>query len=293
MISCKLVHLIELVTQLNQSVLDFKEQNELLEGENDRLNQYTNTLNITVTNLSRELGDVRETEAELLIAVEGYIAVQETLEEELITLTSHANNLNITVDELSEAVSFFEEENKQFQELNEDLGQIVSFLADEAESVEETYAALASHLADTILRKQVLTEEALKNRMKSELAGWECGFRTAFSGQDFMKDENVPIGYSSYDTVMSYISGRFLGNLCLPRGNLETFLVDEVILAGQSIWEISSKDLSAGINIYTLNALDHYFPDEGEEGLNSTSWDEVDYDCSKLPFEQRYFYGAS
>uniref|UniRef100_A0A7S3QD00 Uncharacterized protein n=1 Tax=Chaetoceros debilis TaxID=122233 RepID=A0A7S3QD00_9STRA len=282
----------ETVKQLNETLLDFKEQNEELKGQNDQLLQTSDALRGDIANLTLNLDDVRETEAQLKEDVAELKTVEERLKEDKITLTAQADNLNSTVEKLSEEVSNFKKENKEFKDLNEELRQIVSFIGDEAENVERTYEALTSYLADAIIRKQVLTMTALKEGMKKELAAWECGFRTAFSGQDFLKDENAPIGYSSYDTVMSY-TGKFLQNLCLLRGNLETFLVNEVILSGQSIWDISSKDLSAGINIYTTNALDHYFPDEGEEGLNSTSWDEIDYDCIELPIEQRYYYAVA
>jgi len=282
----------ETAKQLNETLLDFKEQNEELKGQNDQLLQTSDALRGDIANLTLNLDDVRETEAQLKEDVAELKTVEERLKEDKITLTAQADNLNSTVEKLSEEVSNFKKENKEFKDLNEELRQIVSFIGDEAENVERTYEALTSYLADAIIRKQVLTMTALKEGMKKELAAWECGFRTAFSGQDFLKDENAPIGYSSYDTVMSY-TGKFLQNLCLLRGNLETFLVNEVILSGQSIWDISSKDLSAGINIYTTNALDHYFPDEGEEGLNSTSWDEIDYDCIELPIEQRYYYAVA
>jgi len=282
----------ELAKQINETLLDFKEQNEELKGQNDQLIQTTDALKADVANLTLNLDDVRETEAQLKKDVEELKAVEERLQEDKLTLTTQTEVLNSTVEKLSDEVSNFKKENKEFKELNEELRQIVSFIDDEAENVERTYEALTAYLADAIIRKQVLTMTALKEGMKKELAAWECGFRTAFSGQDFLKDENAPIGYSSYDTVMSY-TGKFLQNLCLLRGNLETFLVNEVILSGQSIWEISSKDLSAGINIYTTNALGHYFPDEGEEGVNRTSWDEIDYDCSELPIDQRYYYAVA
>ncbi len=293
---CELIRvffLSDLVQQFNQTVDDYKKQIILLTEENQRYYEYTNTLNQTVKSLSKELVEVRESEANLKVAVEGYATIQENLEEEIFTLTSHANELNVTIDSLNEALESFQEENSRFKELNEDLGEIVFFLEDEAQGVEKSYEELAAHLADTILRKRVLAEIGLHERMKSERAGWQCGYKTAFSSQDFIKDEEVPIGYSSYDIVLGYIAASFFDDLCISRGNFETFLRHEVLLGGQKLWEITSKDLTAGVNMYTTEVLEFYFPDEGEDGVNKTAWDDADYDCNNIPPENRFFYTTS
>ncbi len=283
----------DLVQQFNQTVVDYKKQNILLVEENERYHEYTNELNQTVKSLSKDLMQVQKSEENLKTAVEEYAAVQENLEEEIVTLTSHANELNVTIDSLNEALELFQEENRQFKELNEDLGEIVFFLEEEAEGVERSYEELAAHLADTILRKRVLAEIGLHERMKSERAGWQCGYKTAFSSQDFIKDEEAPIGYSSYDTVLGYIADSFFDDLCISRGNFETFLRHEVLLGGQKLWEITSRDLTAGVNMYTNEVLEFYFPDEGEDGVNKTAWDDADYDCNNIPPENRFFYTIS
>lgn len=282
-----------MLEQFNETALEYEKQNKILIEENQRYDEYTNTLNETVQNLTSKLTEVQHSEATLIATVEGYAIVQEDLEEEIHNLTLHANELNITVDSLNDALVTFQEENKRFKELNEDLGEIVSFLEEEAEGVERSYAELAAYLADTILRKRVLAEIGLHERMKSELAGWQCGYKTAFSSQEFVQNEQIPIGYASYDTVVGYISDSFFHDLCISRGNFETFLRSEVLMRGQNLWEITSKNLAAGVNMYTTEVLEYYFPDEGEIGLNSTVWDEADYDCDNLSVENRFFYTVS
>ena len=82
--------------------------------------------------------------------------------------------------------------------------------------------------------------------MHAELSGWECGFLIAFGSQSFAKNEEESIGYSSYDTVMNYISDRLLTDLCIVQGNLELFLKNNVLMPRVKIWEINMKDLGFG-----------------------------------------------
>ena len=103
--------------------------------------------------------------------------------------------------------------------------------------------------------------------MHAELSGWECGFLTAFGSQSFAKNEEESIGYSSYDTVMNYISDRLLTDLCIVQGNLELFLKNNVLMPRVKIWEINMKDLGFGVNLYATNVLNHYFPGDSETGL--------------------------
>ena len=281
-------------SQLNATLDEFKEQNILLLDENARYEEYTRTLNETVDDLVTELVDVRNTEKQLENALDDYELVARTLRTEISILANHTDELNQTVQELDSAIDIFEEENQQFRELNEDLRKIVSFLEVEANDVQTSYEELAQQLADTILRKEVLAEIGLQERMKSELSGWECGFLTAFGDKDFGKDPQVAIGYSSYDTVMNYISDRLLSDVCIVRGNLELFLRSEIVPDGTELWDITMKDLAFGVNIYSAKVLNHYFPGENDtEGLENSTWNAADYECSNLDVGDRYSYVAS
>lgn len=283
-----------MTSQLNSTLVEFKDQNEILRDENDRYQEYTNTLNETVQSLVVELADVGESEKRLTEAIDEYEVAAANLELEILSLTNQTGDLNDTVNELHVAVSIFEEENDKIRELNEDLGKIVGFLQVEADSVQKSYAELAEQLADTILRKEILAEVGLKERMRSELAGWECGFLTAFGNQDFSKNQEISIGYSNYDFVMSYISDRLLSDLCIVRANLEVYLRNEVITSGSYLWDINMKDLAFGINMYASDVLDHYFPSENDiNGLENVVWNIADYDCRNLDLDDRYFYAVT
>jgi len=282
-----------LVIQLNSTLLAYQEQNLILHDENSRYQEYTDTLNKTVDGLVAELSGVAETEKQLTEAIAEYELMHQYLEAEILILTNRTGDLNETVHELNSIMEVFEEENNQFRELNQALGTIVTFLEVEANDVQMSYDELAKQLADTILRKEVLAEIGLKERMKADLAGWECGFSIAFGSQNFAKDEKVPIGYSSYDTVMNYISDKLLSDLCIVRGNLEVFLKSEVLPGSSNLWDINMKDLAFGLDIYSSRVLDHYFPNENEDGLAKSDWNAADYECINLSLADRYLYSAS
>jgi hypothetical protein len=243
-----------------------------------------------VISLVSNLTEVTESETNLAKTVEEFTTMASILESEILILTNQSGDLNDTVAELSQAVTVFEVENQQLSELNDDLGLIVSFLETEANSVQTSYSELAQQLADTILYKQVLAEIGLKERMKADIAGWECGLLTAFANQDFSEDQELPIGYSNYDYVMNYISDSLLSDLCIERGNLELYLRSEIVPNAEYLWEINMQDLTFGINIYSAIVLKHYFPDENDPGVEDAAWNAANYDCKNLDFADKYFY---
>lgn len=280
--------LIDLVSEFNATIVKYQEQNNILREENTRYIESTNKLNQTVGDLAGELATLRESEQALAETVEHYGEVARILESEVVILTNQTDDLNETISELNFIVANFTEENNRFRELNANLRTIVSFLEDEADDVQTSYAELAQHLADTIEQKRVLAEIALKERMNSELMCWECDLETAFVNQDF----TISLGYSNYEDVMSYISGKILSDVCIVRDNLEFYLMNKVINGGYALHDITLNDLALGVNEYLEKVLDHYFPGENESGLGNDVWDAANYDCRNLDLGDRYYYTA-
>ena len=117
---------------------------------------------------------------------------------------------------------------------------------------------------------------------------WECDLETAFVNQDF----TISLGYSNYEDVMSYISGKILSDVCIVRDNLEFYLMNKVINGGYALHDITLNDLALGVNEYLEKVLDHYFPGENESGLGNDVWDAANYDCRNLDLGDRYYYTA-
>jgi hypothetical protein len=273
-----------LVTELNSANEEFNNLNQNLERENLRYIDYNRELNETVKELVKELDSAVISQQTLKDSIDDYIVIKQTLEQEVSMLSNTAGNLNSQVEELNEAIEEFKDENTK-------LRTIVSFLEDEANGVQQSYDELADALADTIIRKRALVRIALEERMKAELAGWECGLLTAFDTHQFAQNVNLPIGNSHYVDVIAYVNDKLLSDFCIETGKFESYLKDEIITDGASIWTINLKDLTRGVNIYSSEVLDYYFPDEGDtNGLDGETWEIANYDCSNLSQEDRYTY---
>lgn len=273
-----------MVTELNSANEEFNNLNQNLERENLRYIDYNRELNETVKELVKELDSAVISQQTLKDSIDDYIVIKQTLEQEVSMLSNTAGNLNSQVEELNEAIEEFKDENTK-------LRTIVSFLEDEANGVQQSYDELADALADTIIRKRALVRIALEERMKAELAGWECGLLTAFDTHQFAQNVNLPIGNSHYVDVIAYVNDKLLSDFCIETGKFESYLKDEIITDGASIWTINLKDLTRGVNIYSSEVLDYYFPDEGDtNGLDGETWEIANYDCSNLSQEDRYTY---
>ncbi len=277
--------LIELIKQFDDANEELKSLNAELEHENMRYISYTEDLNRTVEELVKDLAASTATRQALSESLDEYIEIKDNLEEELVILYDTTGDLNSTVQELRVAIEEFQEENERFR-------TIVSFLEEEADGVQHSYDELAQALADTILRKSTLAEIGVKERMKAELAGWECGLRTAFGNQQFTENVNLPIGYVYYDDVIKYVDNRLFDDFCVNSFEFEQFLKENIIDEGDSVWTINLSDFTRGVNIYISGALNYYFPDEHDtNGLDNEVWDEANYQCSNLSQDQRYNYG--
>ncbi len=273
-----------LVELLNDENQEFKTLNAELQTENKRYDSYTKELNRTVEELIDELAISTATQTALSVSLNEYKAIRQTLEDEILFLSDTTGDLNSTVQELNAAIAEFEEENDKFR-------TIVSFLEDEANGVQHSYDELAKTLASTIIRKRTLAEIGVKERMKAELAGWECGLVVAFATQEFSKNVNYPIGYSHFDDVVDYVSDKLFVNFCINSTDFETFLQNEIVEEGNTIWTINLSDFTRGVNIYTSEVLNYYFPDEDDtNGLDSEVWETANYECSKLSQEMIYKY---
>ncbi len=270
---------------MNKTNIEFSSLNDQLRSENARYFNYTQSLNATVQELVNDLAASTAAREELTESLNEYKEIRGTLEREVKDLADTAGDLNFTVQELSDAIEDFQEENERFR-------VIVTFLEDEANEVEKSYSELTKALAETILRKNALAEIAVEERMKAELAGWECGLTLAFGTKPFTQNVELPIGYKDYNSVMDYVEDKLLSDFCVATRELESYLKTEILDQGESLWTISLSDLTWGANSYTYHVLNYYFPDEGEVGLDSVTWDAANHDCTNLPEDKKFVYNG-
>lgn len=233
--------------------------------------------------LSEQLSSISSENDLMNSTLEQYQVIARALDVDLLEFGSTAEDLNMTVQALDEAIDRLIQQNEEFSELNEDLQTIAVFLEGSVQGVDQSYEDLGKELADTIVKKRALAETGLKDRMRAEMAGWECGLNTAFGYLPFGNDENIAIGNSHYGDVMDYIDQKILSDMCIDRINLDLYLKNEILTPGYNSWDINMKDLTFGVNAYVGEVFNYYFPDLGENGgIESAQWDAADYDCNNL-----------
>ena len=79
---------VELVSQFNNSLLEYQNQNQILHEENEKYEIYTAELNQTVISLVSNLTEVTESETNLAKTVEEFTTMASILESEIIKLTN-------------------------------------------------------------------------------------------------------------------------------------------------------------------------------------------------------------
>lgn len=242
---------------------------------------------MTVNQLVNDLAASTNSQNALIVALDDYKVIEENLKTKISSLSETTGDLNATVQELNDAIDEFEDENDRFR-------TIVSFLEVEANGVQQSYEELANALEDTIMRKRVLAEIAVEERMKAELAGWECGIVTAFGTFDFATNVDLPIGFQNYGDVINYANVKILSDLCIDSTDVESYLKNKILPQGASLlWTISLSDFTKGLNEYAAAALNYYFPDNGDSlGLSSETWESANYECTNLSQNDKFKYSS-
>jgi hypothetical protein len=190
-----------------------------------------------------------------------------------------------TVVELQDEIAILREENDRLTNLTSSLGTILSFLEETNQDADVTVDQLAGQLQEQITNSRRLVMENLQNTLIQRTQTWNCDYVNAFSGSSFAQDFSVPIPSGSYDAVMDYVETRVLQDLCLDRSDFELYLSVNFMPNGDGL---TSNELISGVSMYTIDALDHYFPDSGEDGVTEEEWAEAEYDCSNLSTDRQY-----
>ena len=280
-----------LVQELDSTNEDLRYINEKLSDENNELEEQILFFNGSNALLSEQLSNLSLENDSMNSTLQQFQVVAHALDVDLFEFGTSAEDLNLTIQELDEAVDRLITQNEEFSELNEDLETIAIFLQGSVEGVDQSYEELAETLADTIVKKRALAETGLKDRMRAEMAGWECGLSIAFGSLPFGRDETIAIGNSQYGDVITYIDQKILSDMCIDPGNLQLYLNSEVLTQGYDPWDISMKDLAFGVNAYIGKVFDYYFPDEHLKGRAwDEAWDDANYDCNNLPDDLIFKY---
>eukprot|EP00526_Cylindrotheca_closterium_P011672 CAMPEP_0113615586 /NCGR_PEP_ID=MMETSP0017_2-20120614/7782_1 /TAXON_ID=2856 /ORGANISM="Cylindrotheca closterium" /LENGTH=484 /DNA_ID=CAMNT_0000524837 /DNA_START=49 /DNA_END=1503 /DNA_ORIENTATION=+ /assembly_acc=CAM_ASM_000147 len=301
----------DLTNRLNQSVAELKRQNDILSDSNDKYEDLNDQLSDTVEELKQQnqfLKEQVDTFADLnqdlnstvidlkeeVDRLEGQVTnftkendrledLVSSLSNETDTLTDLSNVLQENVDRLKGEVGSLKTENGRLESSIEDLKTVIGFWDDVMGNVDNTYEEMTAFLAQQITTNRNLVLEALENTYHQRVADWDCGLRAQYALEPFAQDDSITIPSDKYNSVIDFVDGRVLSDLCLSRSNFESYLTGRYPSGG-----ISVDRLVTSVRRYTWDAIDHYFPEKGEEGLTKENWAMANFTCNKLMPSQKY-----
>lgn len=301
----------DLTNRLNQSVAELKRQNDILSESNDRYEDLNDQLNDTVAELKEQnqfLKDQVDTFADLnqdlnstvidlkeeVDRLEGQVTnftkendrledLVDSLSNETNTLTELSNVLQDNVDRLKGEITTLKTENGRLESSIDNLKTVISFWDDVTGNFDQTYEEMTAFLAQQITTNRNLVLEALENTYHQRVADWDCGLRAKYALEPFAQDDSITIPNDKYTEIYGFIDGRVLSDLCLSRSNFESYVTSRYPSG-----EINIDRLATAVRRYTWDAIDHYFPERGEEGLTPENWSLANYTCNNLMPSQKY-----
>jgi uncharacterized small protein (DUF1192 family)/cell division protein FtsB len=268
----------ELNQQLAASLAELTTQNQVLADQlatyaelNEDLSATANQLAADVDRLEAAVDNLGEQNENLRLEVD-------QLEASVQDLSDTNANLDSSIVELTTQVDRLANETDQLTTINNELDTIVSFLNETAGSLDQTYEAVTAFLSEQITAYRSIVLETLQNIYTQRLANWDCAYRDLFRLEDFVADENVAIDSANWPQVLAYVEERILSELCLSTVDFQTFLDNRY---GDGI-SITTTRLIVSVHLYTMRAMNVYFPDEGEVGLTPADWASASYECANL-----------
>jgi predicted nucleic acid-binding Zn-ribbon protein len=268
------IRLEDVADDLNATNQELLEKIKDLAEENDEYAQLNVELNVTTAQLANQVTIFQSALAKIVLENEILANTTDYLE----TLTDYLGNItedqDATLVELQEALVNFQSENSRLGELNMDLVTIVGFLNDASNGLNNSLQQITTLLAGQITANRALVLASLENTFRQRIANWDCDYRDIFRGETFGNNFTVPI--ADVDTVVAYVDERVLSELCLDAIDFEMYL--SVLYPSG----LNSFQLIRSVLIYTMGALDFYFPESNELGLTAQEWEDASFSCNSL-----------
>lgn len=273
----------DLNDQLNDTVAELKEQNQFLKEQVDTFADLNQDLNSTVIDLNNEVDRLEGQVSNFTKENDRLEDLVGSLSNETDTLTELSNVLQENVDRLKGEVGNLKTENGRLETSIDNLKTVIEFWGDVVGNIDNTYEEMTAFLAQQITTNRNLVLEALENTYHQRVADWDCGLRAQYALEPFAQDDSISIPNDKYNEVIDFVNGRVLSDLCLSRSNFESYVTSRYPSGG-----ISIDRLVTSVRRYTWDAIDHYFPEIGEDGLTPENWSMANFTCSSLMPSQKY-----
>jgi len=280
----------ELNGRLNISNNELELLNKALNASNAEYSRLNAELTKTTEELNEQVDVLQVVNSNLTDTLIEYVKLSDGLSNETDRLDRLNDDLADNLLNLNKTLSGVRQENNRLNFLIDDLTTVTSFLNETANTMEQTYEAIAEFLANQIVANRAILSETLHNTYRQQTSSWVTGFSIRFATEPFSSDGTVPIGSSAFPQVMDYVDKNVLSDLCLDASDFESFLALRVGSPPPSV-NATLNDLIPAVMMYTSDALDYYFPDAGEiGGLTEADWSDSSFRCKRLPVEKKFLY---
>jgi len=274
----------ELNMQLSVRNLELREE----VGEYQALNQ---NLNDTVSRFESQVQVLENITLDLNYTNNELAKRNTELANETEKLSLLNSGLNDTLVIIEKDVVLLSAENDRLEELNTNLGLIVSFLNETTTGIQRSYEGMTGFIADQIVFYRNLATENTQTKFTLIFSDWDCDFRDRFGTEPFGMNTRLPIGPTMYPTVIAYVQERVFSEICGDIGDFEVFLERKITRDGLlPPVSISMRKIISGVQQYSTLLMKHYFPNGPRLGLSSNEWAEADFDCEKLPSDRLFRY---
>lgn len=235
---------------------------------------------------------MKDTILSLNTSVLNYETQQILFVQEVYNLTNLTTKLNQSVTSLGNEVTLYQQENSRLKTFVSQLGLAINSIDNTTiANLNLTMTANAALQQNIAVNRNLLLER-LNTEYRTLLTNWDCDIIGRFAMKDFVNDETLPIGSTSFPTVLNYLNTKVLGYLCINTTDFQIFMINMILPAGSNVYDANLLYLKESVMRYSNLLLQYYFPTNDHSiGLNSTDWEKAHYQCYNLTSSQRFVYG--
>jgi len=272
------------VDRLEQRNNIYMEKNKQLETASKELNTSVGELTAQVNDLDMINKDLNTSVVELTAQLDDVDTKNKDLNSSVVTLTAQLDDLDTINKDLNSSIVELNTQVGKLEKINTDLKSVAGFLNDTAGQIGQTFEEISEYLANQIEANKVLVLGSIENAMKQRAVGWDCNYGNLFGSREWGTNFSADISAQDWEEVVAYVNENVLEELCLSQSDFEAF-----VKANSDLWpKWTSQNLIAAVAVYTTDALDWYFPEQGETGLTHADWAAASYDCQKLTTKFTY-----
>ena len=243
------------------------------------MNAQIDRLEAEVDRLGSEVDRLESQVDRLGVENERYEDLNDKLNTSVAELQVINTNLTVSIAELEALSISLNASVVEYKKANAELSTVVAFLNNTANDLGTTFDSITSYLSDQISANQALVLQSMENYYRAQVSNWDCDYRNVFLGKLWASNFNIEISFADRQEVIDYVASNVLDELCIDKAEFTQYLEANYDL-------LTSAKLVSAVTVVTQQALDFYFPEDGEVGLSHGEWATADFKCENL--ERKY-----